>query len=104
MPFKNAGITATTVETFQRCEQALERLNSMIQTMNGKEISVKIAPCILGTGITITPTFGKIDALRIRPSAKDEFWVDYEVEKKYISIRAADSEIYTIHLEAPKNA
>jgi hypothetical protein len=33
MPFINQGITARSVEEYQRCEDALKRLNGMIQTV-----------------------------------------------------------------------
>jgi hypothetical protein len=102
MPFKNGGITATTVEEFQKCEKWLEDLNAMIQTMNGKEVAVNIVRCIIGGGIIITPTrLGRIEGLRVIPPAdnSDGFWVDYEPGKKRVSIRTKEA-IYIINLEA----
>ncbi len=100
MPFKNRGIFAKSVEEFNQCERQLVHLNSLVQTLNNKEIPVKMEPAMLGQGMTITPTFGKIEGIRVKPDAIDDFWIDYEPEKKQLSIRARPELVYVIRLEA----
>ncbi len=102
MPLKNGGITAKTVEDFKRCEEGLAHLNSLIVTLNGKEISVYIEPAFIGKGILVRPIVNSIGDIRVKAKPTDDedgFWVDFSLEKKAIYIRAGEMLIYTIFLE-----
>ena len=103
MPFVANTITAKSVEQFKRLEESLTHLNTLVQTLNNKNIEVRVSS-LFGMGATVEPTYGKIVELRIHPDAVKEFWVDYNVEKKEISIRAKPDVVYTIKMESADEA
>ena len=98
MPFENRGITATSVEQYQKCQQYLERLNSLVET--NQKIPVRIAPFLLGQGIVVIPESGKIRIIHVNPAPDAIFSIEFNVEKKEIAIRAQSGEMYVIKMEA----
>lgn len=102
MPFTNGGITAKSAEEYKNCEENLVKLNSLVETLNYQSIPVKILPHLLGKGCFVTPVsfLHKINQLRIASNYIS--WVDFNAEKKTISIRCEDSSVFIINCEPDK--
>lgn len=99
MALINGGITAKSIEEFQRCEDGLAHLNSLVQTLNNKDIAVEVRSAAIGGGVTVAPLTIKISSLRIKPDSQGGFWVDFDLEKQLVSIRAGDNLVHLIYLE-----
>ena len=95
MALKLGKITANTVESFQWCRDALDRLNEIVQTANNKEVPVDLRMSVLGaTVLIVTPSFRELGQIRIIGTVQ----VDLHIDEDYIWIKRGD-ERYKILLK-----